>query len=64
MILNYITAITIVIAVLITLNCIVYLVINKESIDLPEVRNMLKTTMYIEAFIFVIYLFGAMIINV
>lgn len=51
-ILNYITAITIVIAVLITINFIAYMIVDREYLNSSEARNMMKSTMYIEAFIF------------
>lgn len=62
-ILNYITAITIVIAVLITINFIAYMIVDREYLNSSEARSMMKSTMYIEAFIFVVYLFGVMIIG-
>ena len=61
-ILNYITAITIVIAVLITINFIAYMIVDREYLNSSEARNMMKSTMYIEAFIFVVYLLSFMII--
>lgn len=62
-ILNYITAITIVIAVLITINFIAYMIVDREYLNSSEARNMMKSTMYIEAFIFVVYLLSFMIIG-
>ena len=62
-ILNYITAITIVIAVLITINFIAYMIVDREYLNSSEARNMMKSTMYIESFIFVVYLLSFMIIG-
>lgn len=53
-ILNYITAITIVIAVLITINFIAYMIVDREYLNSSEARNMMKSTMYIRG----IYLCG------
>lgn len=65
MILNHITAITIVITILITINFIAYMIVDsKETLNSSEARNVLKSTIYVDAFILVVYIFCVMILGI